>query len=68
MAITQGRVQANIGQLAPPHVLLLGGDIREDDLAILQTELLGSNVDICLTDLRNNVRKIVGRFMPFLHT
>ena len=53
VAITKRRVQTNISKLPPPYVLLLGGDIREDDLAILQTKLLGSNVNICLTNLGN---------------
>ena len=53
VAITKRRVQTNISQLPSPHVLLLSGDIREDNLAILQTQLLGRNVDIRLTNLRN---------------
>lgn len=53
MAITKRRVQAYICQLSSPNVLLLSGDIRKDNLAILQTQLLGRNVDIRLTNLRN---------------
>ena len=49
-------------------MLLLGGDIREDDLAILQTKLLGSNVDICLTNLGNITSSKVGKnLMHFPH-
>ena len=51
VAVTQRSVQAHISQLASPHVFLLGGHVREDYLAWLQSHLLGSNVDISLSHL-----------------
>ena len=53
-------------RLSPPHVLLLDGDIREDNLGTLQIQLLG-NVYICLTELKKleNLSNFVGKFMPF---
>ena len=48
-------------------MLLLDGDIREDNLVIIQTQLLGSNVSICLTKLKKleNLRNFVGKFILF---
>ena len=54
VAVTQRSVQTHVGQLAASHVLLLGGHVREDDLARLQSHLLGSHVDVGLSHLTGN--------------
>ena len=53
MTITKRSVQTNIGQLTSPYMLLLGGNIRENNFAILQSHLLGGHVNVCFSNLKN---------------
>lgn len=51
MTITERCIQTHVGQLAPPHVLLLGRHVGEDDLPVLETHLLSRYVDIRFSNL-----------------
>ena len=53
MTIAKRCIQTNISQLSSPHVLLLSSNIGEDELSILQPHLLGSHVDVGLSNLVN---------------
>lgn len=48
VAVTKGSVQADIGQLAPPHVLFFGSNRGEDDAVLGQAHVLGILLDIWL--------------------
>lgn len=46
VTVAERRVQADVGQLAAPHVLLFGGDGWEDDAAGGQAHVLGVLLDV----------------------
>lgn len=50
VSITQRRVQTNIRQLPPPHVLLFGRHITEQNFARRQTQLLRRRLKVLLSD------------------
>lgn len=50
VTVAQRSVQAHIGQLAPSHMLLLGGHRRKDDAGARQTHVLSVLLDVGLTD------------------
>ena len=54
VTIAEGCVEADVSQLAAAHVLLLGRDVAEDDLAVLEAHLLGRHVNVRLTHLMIN--------------
>lgn len=48
VAVTKGSVEADIGQLASPHVLFFGGNGGEDDAVLGQPHVLSILLDIWL--------------------
>ena len=57
VSIAQGRVKADIGQLATPHVLLLRRHVREDNLAVGEAHLLSGHQNVGLAHLRESEEK-----------
>ena len=58
MTIAQRSIQTHIRQLSSPHMLLLGSNVREDYLAILESHLLGCNMNIGLSNLDNMIKTL----------
>lgn len=54
MTIAQGGVEAHISQLAPSHMLLLGGNRREDDARARETHVLSILLDVWLAHSRES--------------
>lgn len=52
VTIAQRSVEAHISQLAPSHMLLLGGHGREDDARARQTHVLSVLLDVGLANGR----------------
>ena len=52
VSVAERRVQADVGQLSAPHVLLLGGHVREEDAAGRQSHGLGRGQHVRLAHRR----------------